>query len=800
VAAIRIRFRAQLRSRWRAWLILALAAGAAGGLVVAMAAGAHRTQSAYGRYLLSVNAADAYVDPPFFLGEQHFDLQRVARLPQVAATERTFHLAVISRSRSGKPIYPLGPDSVEYVVPADGHRVERIDRFKLLRGRVPNPARPEEAYADTHSLRTLGVQLGEPFAIRIVSRHMVTTNAQAIRLSPDPRTVPYGRLVTIRVVGVSANARSDVDGGQIQLTPAFYRAYGGPQLGAWLSELETKLKRGAADLPAFRAAVHRVAGNRGYGFFEPSEGRPKLQRSMDLQAQALRLLAVAGGVGLLLLLGQALYRDAAASLTDQDTLRALGMTRAQMLAIGAARSGLLALPAAALSVGMAFLLSPLTPIGRARELEPHPGFHFDAAVLVVGAAVVLVAVFGLGLIATARVVWARRRRTESAGAPAAARVASAAARAGLPPSAVAGIRMALVRRSRSAGVPVLATLAAATLAVAVTVVALTFAGSLNHLLTTPALYGQSWDFETEAGDALKGPVLRQLRSDPAIAGVATGAVSPVEIGSHEVAAYGFDDVAGAVPPVLLAGRAPRGQDETALGTKTMDQFHLHLGDAVRVHSGASGTRLRIVGTVVLPTTKFNKLGEGALFSFAVLHRIQPGTPASTVEIRLAPGADRSAVLARLGRIFDGTTAVRPTEVGDFGGVEAMPFLVAMVFGAAAAAALAHALLVSIRRRRRDLAVLKTLGFVRRQVLLTVGWHATTVAAIGLIAGVPLGIAVGRFGWNVFAQDLGVVPESITPALLTLLVVPGAVLLANLIAALPALTAARTQPSLVLHAE
>jgi hypothetical protein len=265
--------------------------------------------------------------------------------------------------------------------------------------------------------------------------------------------------------------------------------------------------------------------------------------------------------------------------------------------------------------------------------------------------------------------------------------------------------MALVRRSRSAGVPVLATLAAATLAVAVTVVALTFAGSLHHLLTTPALYGQSWDFETEAGDALKGPVLRQLRSDPAIAGIATGAVSPVEIGSHEVAAYGFDDVAGAVPPVLLAGRAPRGQDETALGTKTMDQFHLHLGDAVRVHSGASGARLRIVGTVVLPTTKFNKLGEGALFSFAVLHRIQPGTPASSVEIRLAPGADRSAVLARLGRTFDGTTAVRPTEVGDFGGVEAMPFLIALVFGAAAAAALAHALLVSIRRRRRDLAVL-----------------------------------------------------------------------------------------------
>lgn len=142
----------------------------------------------------------------------------------------------------------------------------------------------------------------------------------------------------------------------------------------------------------------------------------------------------------------------------------------------------------------------------------------------------------------------------------------------------------------------------------------------------------------------------------------------------------------------------------------------------------------------------------------------------------------------------------PTDVADFGGVTRMPFFIAAVFAAAAAAALAHALLTSIRRRRRDVAVLKTLGFTRTQVLGTIAWQATTIAAVGLLVGVPLGLGVGRFTWTLFAQDLGAVPEAITPVGATVLVIPAAILLANLIAALPALSAASTQPAVVLRAE
>ena len=84
MAAVRIRFRAELRSRWRSWLTLALLAGAAGGVVVALAAGAHRTQTALRRYVVAAHAADAYVDPGFGFGEESLNLRRIERLPQVA--------------------------------------------------------------------------------------------------------------------------------------------------------------------------------------------------------------------------------------------------------------------------------------------------------------------------------------------------------------------------------------------------------------------------------------------------------------------------------------------------------------------------------------------------------------------------------------------------------------------------------------------------------------------------------------------------------------------------------------------
>jgi hypothetical protein len=803
MSAVRIRLRAELRARWRAWLILALAAGVAGGLLVAMAAASQRTASAFDRFLAEVNAADAYVGRGIAVGDESLEFDRIARLPQVAASERRFILAWIARSRSGRPLYPQGPGALEVQVPSDGHRVATIDRQKLVDGRRPDPARPHEVLADTKSLRHLGVRLGDAITMRFVSRKALWT--EDFPLSSDPKAVRVGRLVRLRIVGVAADWHSDVDAGYLYLTPAFYLAHGGRRLGSWLEQLLVRLRRGEADLPAFRAQVHRIAGRRNFAFFDPSDTLPKVERSIDLQARALGLLSALGAAAAFLLFGQALFRQALIESAPHPTLRALGMTRAQLIALGTARAVVVAVPATVLSVALAFVLSPLAPIGRAREVEPAPGFDFDAAAIASGGAVVLGGILLLGVLATARAA-----RGAAAGDDPARRAhgkrgdsqASVLVRAGWPPPVVAGARMALARQARAPSAPVRVTLVSAILAVGVTAAALTFAASLQHLLDTPRLYGQTWDFETGfSGPSIEDADLRRVRSDPAFRNVGVGALGPVEIGGREVGARAIDDVKGSSAPTVLDGRAPRAPGEILLAPKTLDMLDARVGDTVAVHSGSRTVRLQIVGRGVLPSTKWNKLGEGAAFTFRDFRRISPEAAAPTLQAQIAAGADRDAALRRLTVMFDSpSAATTPTDVGDFGGIEALPLLIAVVFTGAAAAALAHALVTTIRRRRRDFAVLKTLGFTRGQVIAAVASQATTIAAIGLIVGLPLGVVVGRFAWNVFAEDLGVVPEAVTPVELTALVVPAAVLLANLIAALPARSAAHTRPALVLRAE
>jgi len=107
---------------------------------------------------------------------------------------------------------------------------------------------------------------------------------------------------------------------------------------------------------------------------------------------------------------------------------------------------------------------------------------------------------------------------------------------------------------------------------------------------------------------------------------------------------------------------------------------------------------------------------------------------------------------------------------------------------------------SVRRRRRELAVLKTLGFTRRQVRATVAWQATTLAAVGLVVGIPAGLIVGSLVWRAIADGLGVSSAASIPALTLLLTVPVVIALANLTAYLPARSAAQTRPALALRAE
>ena len=101
---------------------------------------------------------------------------------------------------------------------------------------------------------------------------------------------------------------------------------------------------------------------------------------------------------------------------------------------------------------------------------------------------------------------------------------------------------------------------------------------------------------------------------------------------------------------------------------------------------------------------------------------------------------------------------------NFGEAVNFPLILGLVLAVFGVATLLHLLVVSVVRRRREMGLLKALGFVNLQVAATVLWQATTVALVGIVIGIPLGIIVGRVVWNAFATNLGLVPVATVPGL------------------------------------
>jgi ABC-type lipoprotein release transport system permease subunit len=147
-----------------------------------------------------------------------------------------------------------------------------------------------------------------------------------------------------------------------------------------------------------------------------------------------------------------------------------------------------------------------------------------------------------------------------------------------------------------------------------------------------------------------------------------------------------------------------------------------------------------------------------------------------------------------------TADQRPSDIRNYTGVRDTPLVLGAVLALLAVATLIHVLLTSVRRRRPDLAVLKSLGLLPSQVLGTVLWQATALAAASLLVGLPLGVLAGRWAWVLFARSAGVAPTADIPVTLVLAAIPVTLLLAIVIAAGPGWAAARVRPASVLRAE
>lgn len=820
------RARHELRVRWRAWSALALVVGLGGGVVLAALAGARRTEDAYPRLANASNAADVLVvGQSQFLFVGNVDLKAVDRLPEVASSSHiAVYLLFAGRTESGRL---LGPADLFPIAHADSGLGNTMERWKMLAGRPANPERVEEATASFLLAERLHLRVGATLRLRFtragsfgrVAAELLGGFARRLQVAggaaPVIEQVADGPLVTVKIVGIEASPAEFPPLGPdlappLHLTPAFFRLYQGRLVDSPLSYV--RLKRGAADLPAFQDGVDRLAkGQTSFVFARPNQ-TAAVQRAIKVEALASRLLAALTAVVLLVIVGQALTRQTVGEAGDHSVLRAMGMTSGQLTLVALVRGVVVAGLGAAVSVGIALALSPLSPLGLARTAELTPGVAFDALVLGVGGLVLIVTVSALALVAA----WRASRLTGAAsrrGAPIddrPSRFAESLTHTQVPPTAVVGVRFALEPGRGATAVPVRTTMLGVALVVALLTGTWSFAASLRRLLDTPVLYGWNWDIKSGA-PGLPGVVDTTLRgalaNDHAVAALAVGTVSQLELDRHRVDVLALEQVRGEVVPTVVSGRPPRRPDEVLLGARTLHKVNKRVGDFVTARLGPRTARLHVVGRGVFPDFgDAGQLGDGALMSFAGFADLLPkAEPAArnVFLVRFKPGVDAAATYRRVRAALDPVPtqpARRPSDLTSIARVDSLPGILAGVVALLAAASLAHTLVSSVRRRRRDLAVLKTIGFVRRQVSFAVVWQATTLSGIALLIGVPLGSAAGRWAWTVFTTQLGVSADAVTPPLPILLTIAATLLAANAIAAVPAWVAGRSPSALILRTE
>ena len=282
-----------------------------------------------------------------------------------------------------------------------------------------------------------------------------------------------------------------------------------------------RLRRGTADVPAFINELHRLVGGQPELNLIRSQQAANVQRSIHLQAVALWLLGGLLGLVTLGVLSQLLARQAFVEAAEHSTLRALGMTRGQLWAVGMVRAGATGLLAALAGAVLAVVASPLTPVGTARVAELHPGVTVDPWVLILGAAATLILVTAVSAWPAWRATAVAQARVEGAGLP--SLLARASAAAALPPTLGTGVRMATEPGRGRAAVPVRSSLLAVIVAVAALVGTMSFASG-SHVEGAAAQIAISDESEKAFDkliDDLKSPGAVLITIDGALA---TGAL------------------------------------------------------------------------------------------------------------------------------------------------------------------------------------------------------------------------------------------------------------------------------------
>jgi ABC-type lipoprotein release transport system permease subunit len=790
MAAVWMTARAEWRQRWRSFVALALLAGLAGGVSLAAFAGSRRADTSFDRLLERQKYSNVSVQL-----EERPDPELVREAARLPGVEVAVHRAmlIVAPADSGMVV---SQDTIGVAIPV----VAGADsaEFGIVEGRPYDEHRADELVVNETMRDRLHAEVGDRLSL------VSLTPAQwaATEETGGRYPAPAGPTTEVTLVGVARGPEdvSDAPEPILIVSPAYYERYGDE-----IAHIDgVGLRVDEDHLAGIESRVRSLFGDD--AVVEPADDiAANIDDGLAVDVNGLRVFAAAAAVAGLVALAQALVRQAETMSVQHPTRRALGMTSRQLILAGVTALVPVAVAGALLAAGLAVAGGPLAVTGLARQAEPDPGPWFDATVLY-GAILGVLIVLGLG--AGAFALAGTRGHTEERVAPARVSRRTDVFKA-LPTSVGLGARMALDTGRGPAALPSLPALVGAAMGVAGVVAALTVGARIDHLLATPKLWGADYDASVTAGAGMPSheATAELLAADPDVDAVAVYESLNVAVYARDrrdsTAATATWPYRGAIAPVIPEGRAPVAPGEVALGRGVLDRLGVDVGGTVEVQRGRGRVDLSVVGTFLRPGV--DDASSGMLVTTQDFEGLEGEDDDGGALVRFAPRVDRDAALDRLSAIgerVDVTPAGAevPSNVDNLDELGALPVALATFLALLAAVAAVHALVSTTRRRRRDLAVLRVLGFVGGQVRSTLRWQALTVAAVGLVVGVPAGVIAGRRIWSALAGAVAVVDDWSFPWLTVVLAVPAAMGVAVLLAVPPGHVAARVSPGRVLRAE
>jgi hypothetical protein len=833
VAAYRLRV--TFRRRRGEYFAVVLLVGLLGGVALASLAAGRRTQSAFPAFVASTNPStltmSVYGSAAGTSGYSAAFGDAISRVPQVKHVESWVGAGALALKPDGSPDMDAGLNPVGSV---DG-LFFTVDRATAVQGRMADPRRADEFVTTALGARLLHAHVGQVIPTGLYGPDQLGQPGFG-----TASVAPHQRIDTTLVGIVEFNTEiieDDVDRRptNVLYTPALTRSLlaAGAVQGTWYA---MQLVNGDRDISAVeQALLGMIPPDQVPNFRVTSITDAKVERAIRPESIALGVFGAIAALAALAIAGQAVNRQVRAADPDLEVLRALGASPGTTLADSVVGVSAAIVVGTLLAVAVALGLSPLAPLGPVRRVYPSPGVAADWTVFAIGC---LVLMGGLG--AGAAVVAHRfsvRRVAASPGSSSGrgSRVATTAAASGLPVPAVMGLRFALEPGRGRTAVPVRSALVGSVLAVAVVAATLTFGAGLRTLVAKPSLYGWNWTLGLSSVNGVPPPALELLDDDPAVDGYADYSDLHAQLDGQDVPILLGATNAKVAPPIL-SGHGLAADNQIVLGAATLVSLHKHVGDRIVGSFGTPAdapfyvvpTTLTIVGTATLPAivaassfADHTTMGSGAILSNAFTGKTPDPDPTLSgpplVFVRMRAGVNQSAARADLQRVADAANRAfaadpnaagdevnvlpvqRPAEIVNYASTGSTPVVLAGGLAVGAVVALGLTLYSTVRRRRRDLALLKTLGFTKRQLGAAVACQASVAGVVGVAVGLPLGVAAGRWLWILFARDIYAVPRPTVPASL-LLVAVGALALVLIVAALPGRVAARTPAGLVFRSE